>query len=291
MKMNKQFWTDLWWLMLFAFVGLLAVLGGSAVMMLMTEGTVMLHLVQWLQTILLMILPAVLWVKWHKRERVVEVMHFGLPAGHVWGLVVVLMLVSMPWLSAFDANSAALCDTLLPEGVVAWAKEMQAQQEVAVKALLSVGGLSGWIELIMLMCVGTAVGEEIMFRGALLRCFGVTHVGTSEGRQSKDQTKAGLKGWKLFWIAFWVGLIFSACHGELYGLLPRWVLGSAFVYMVIWTGSIWPAVTAHAMNNLFALIEMKSAPMWMEALDNGWCVAVSLVLSVCVWIILCGKRR
>lgn len=281
--MKKLFWTDLWWLMLFAFVGLLAVLGGSAVVMLVTDGVLMLHLVQWLQTILLMILPACLWVKFHKRERVAEVMRLTMPKGRDLGMIVLLMLVSLPCLSAFEECCVTLCDTCLPEGVVAWAKEMQAQQELAVKTLLSVGGVGGWLELILLMSVATAIGEEMMFRGALLRCFGRG----DQWQRGQD----GKGGWHLFWTACWVGLIFSACHGDLYGLLPRWLLGSVFVYMVIGTGSLWPAVLAHAMNNLFALIEMKSAPVWMEALDNGWCVAVSLVLSVGVWMMMRRQQR
>ena len=54
-----------------------------------------------------------------------------------------------------------------------------------------------------------------------------------------------------------VGLIFSLIHMEFYGLIPRWILGTCFVYLVYYTGSIWPSVLAHAINNLYALMQYK----------------------------------
>lgn len=244
--MKRQFWTDLWWLMVYAFVGLLVVVGLSAVLAQVTQGTVLLHLVQWAQTLLLMALPPVLWVKWYKKESVRETMRLALPSWQKMALTALLMVVCLPLLSTMEEGCIWLCDAVLPASVREWAAEMQRAQEAAIQGLLAVDGWMGWCELILLMSVATAVGEELMFRGALLRCFVKT-----------DELGSQVRGWRLFWIACCVGLIFSAFHFDLYGLLPRWVLGTGFVYLVAWSGSIWPAVLAHAINNLFALLEMK----------------------------------
>ena len=74
--------------------------------------------------------------------------------------------------------------------------------------------------------------------------------------------------------------------------IPRWLLGTGFVYLVYWTGSIWPSVIAHAINNLWALIEMKEAPKMLEHFE-AVSVCVSVVLMVLVlWLIYreCQQR-
>jgi hypothetical protein len=50
--------------------------------------------------------------------------------------------------------------------------------------------------------------------------------------------------------AVWItAILFSAFHMEFYGFLPRLLLGVLFGYFVAWSGSIWPAVLAHFLNN------------------------------------------
>lgn len=161
-------------------------------------------------------------------------------------LTLVLMTVSLPIMDAFSAMSQHLP---LPGPIAEWARDNYELQMITTKELLNVDGFGGWLELVMLMCIGTAIAEEGLFRGALLRCM------------TSDTANEGVR--QRFVICLWVGLIFSACHFELYGFLVRWFLGSLFAYMVFWTQSIWPGVLAHTLNNLWALIEMKNA------LDEG----------------------
>lgn len=119
------------------------------------------------------------------------------------------------------------------------AEEEAASQEKILGMMLGVEGLGGWLELILLMSIATAIGEELTFRGALLTLF---------QRYSSCNKHV---------IALIVGLIFSLIHMEFYGLIPRWILGTCFVYLVYYTGSIWPSVLAHAINNLYALMQYK----------------------------------
>ena len=127
----------------------------------------------------------------------------------------------------------------LPDAIRQYAENETATQDALLAKMLDVHGLSGWLELVLLMSIATAIGEELTFRGALLTIF-------------RRYTK-----FNRHLIAILVGLIFSAIHMEIYGLIPRWILGTLFVYLVYYTGSIWPAVLAHALNNLYALLEYK----------------------------------
>ncbi len=266
--MKRKFWTDFFWLLVFAFVGTLIMVLAIIPISALTRDTLMLHLIQWGQTLLIMLLPAILWTILYKKERVSEVMLTRKTSWKVIALIVVLMIVSLPALDAL----ATTCESLpLPEPLAKWAKNNAEAQQMAVDTMLGLKGVGGWFELIMLMCVGTALGEEWMFRGALLRCF---------------------KGYNKHWAAVLVGFLFSLIHLEAYGFIPRWLLGTGFVYLVYWTGSIWPSVIAHAINNLWALIEMKEAPKMLEHF-GAVSVCVSVVLMVLVlWLIYreCQQR-
>ena len=164
--MKRKFWTDFFWLLVFAFVGTLIMVLAIIPISALTHDTLMLHLIQWGQTLLIMLLPAILWTILYKKERVSEVMHTRMTSWKVIALIVVLMIVSLP---ALDALATA-CESLpLPDPLATWAKNNAEAQQMAVDTMLGLKGVGGWFELIILMCIGTALGEKWMFRGALLR--------------------------------------------------------------------------------------------------------------------------
>ena len=91
-----------------------------------------------------------------------------------------------------------------------------------------------------------ALCEEWLFRGTLqpllIRASGNIHVG--------------------IWIS--AGL-FSAIHMQFFGFIPRMLLGAAFGYLVVHSGSIWPAVTGHLVNNAGVVIAAAwMGPEWLE---------------------------
>ena len=76
----------------------------------------------------------------------------------------------------------------------------------------------------------TAIAEEFLFRGALQTIF--------------------VKWTKNKHVAVWLtAILFSAFHMEFFGFIPRLFLGVLFGYFVAWSGSIWPSVWAHFVNN------------------------------------------
>jgi hypothetical protein len=79
-----------------------------------------------------------------------------------------------------------------------------------------------------------AFGEELFFRGAIIRVF---------------------QDWKGFKTAIWItAFIFSAIHLQFYGFVPRFLMGAFFGYLLLWSENLWLPITAHFINNLLAVI-------------------------------------
>ena len=108
-------------------------------------------------------------------------------------------------------------------------KSMEDNAQKVTAIMLSTHTWGGLIVNLMVVAVLTALGEELFFRGTL-------------------QTTAASDGsWHT---AIWVvALIFSAFHFQIYGFVPRMLLGAWFGYLLFWTKSIYVPVIAHAINN------------------------------------------
>lgn len=243
MKLNRKFWTEVWYLLLFIALGFLAVLALSlATSFIFPETQVAyLHIIQWAQNLFVFILPTLCWVRWYLKQPVCETLGFKSAQPKYFVIAILLILAlsyPMDWFAAWTK------DTLpWPEALRQMAEAEARQQEHIFNLMLSPSGFLGWTENILLMSVITAIAEETVFRGALLTCF----------------RRAGF-GQHATAIA--VGFIFALIHFDLYGLLPRWVLGSLFCYLYFWSGSLWPPIAAHAINNLMALIQYKNGELF-----------------------------
>ena len=66
-------------------------------------------------------------------------------------------------------------------------------------------------------------------------------------------------------VAIWLtAVIFSAVHMQFSGFVPRMLMGALFVYMLVWTGSLWVPILLHFTNNAMAVI------LYFVALRQGW---------------------
>lgn len=238
----RKIGTDMWWLLFYVAVGLVATaLLTDLLQSWLGMTTLMLHLAQWLQNILVMLLPAVLWVYLYKKERARDTMYLVWPGWRTMGWTLLIMAAVIPLMELV----ADACQRMpLPTWLETYALQTKAEQDALLALMMDVEGVGGWTALVSLMCVMTAVSEEALFRCALLRCFVAP----------ADRSQAGWK--RMVGIALAVGLLFAACHGDVYGFVPRMLLGALFVGLVWRTGSVWPAVMAHAVNNLCALLMM-----------------------------------
>lgn len=128
---------------------------------------------------------------------------------------------------------------------------------------------------ILLVGLLTGLSEEFLFRGGLQRIL------------ASKPTNIHL--------AIWISaFIFSAIHFQFFGFFPRLILGAFFGYMAYWSGSLWTAVIAHALNNSTVIIAHALNNRYGFNLDNLGVVQaeefpILALLSVIVTLILIYK--
>ena len=73
-------------------------------------------------------------------------------------------------------------------------------------------------------------------------------------------------------------LLFAVLHVDPVGLLARVELGVLFSVLVLWSGSLWPAIAAHAVHNLIGGLGIVVATRWPPPPGDG---PTGLVLRAC----------
>ena len=155
-----------------------------------------------------------------------------------WGLLMLtlfIMFVSSPlieWLS--NVNQRMVFSGPL-KGIQDWMREKEDTAQKLTAVLLQMKTVGSMIKNVLLVGLLTAIAEEFMFRGVIQ---------TILTRWTKN----------VHWAIWITAIFFSAFHMEFFGFLPRLLLGVLFGYMVVWSGSIWPAVWGHFINNGTAVV-------------------------------------
>ncbi len=149
-------------------------------------------------------------------------------------LIVAIMIVAIPFINLLgDINHRLVLPHQLT-GLENWMKSSEAEATAMTEKLLNTHNVSGLVFNIILISIIPALGEELFFRGALQCIF---------------------TEWKnIRWAIWFSAIVFSAIHLQFYGFIPRMLMGAFFGYMVLWSGSLWPAVLAHFINNVLAVI-------------------------------------
>lgn len=119
-------------------------------------------------------------------------------------------------------------------------------------------------QIALFLCVMPGVIEELTFRGALLH-----------GLRRRFHPVA---------LALVVGLVFGLFHTSLFRIAPTAFLGVLFAAATLLTGSIFPAMVWHALNNLLALAAGR-AGIPLESLDPPLLAAAALILAAVFWIL------
>lgn len=92
--------------------------------------------------------------------------------------------------------------------------------------------------IVSVLIVGVMAGftEELFFRGGMQRIM------TLGGKTNKH-------------VAVWaVAIIFSLIHFQLFGFVPRMLLGAFFGYLLVWSGSVWVPMIVHMTNNSLVVL-------------------------------------
>lgn len=187
----------------------------------------------------------------------------------------VLIIVSLPlthWL--MDINNSVHFPELL-SGMENWMKSKEEEAQHLTDAFLSTTSLRGFLVNLLMIAVLAAVGEEMIFRGILVRLF---HEWTRN----------------IHLAVILPALIFSALHLQFYGFLPRMVLGVFLGYLFVWSGSLWVPIVVHFINNALAVtIAYLDANGLMNidvdrlgASESPWVIGASILLSASLLMVI-----
>jgi hypothetical protein len=120
----------------------------------------------------------------------------------------------------------------------------------------------GFVWLTLVISIGPGVAEEFFFRGFVLRSF-----------------QAKMPGWLAVLAS---AILFGIMHWDGLQGLGAMLIGLFLGFITLRTGSIWPAVTAHAFNNLLcALFARYTVNPTVETFSQGHPPAI-LIPSVII---------
>ena len=141
------------------------------------------------------------------------------------------LVISIPLMNIIIEWNQNLTFPESMSGIVQTFKDLEAKSEDSINIMTS--GNSAGILIVNIMIVGifAGLGEELFFRGGLMRLLGgVKSIGTH----------------KAIWIS---AIIFSTLHLQFFGFVPRMLLGVFFGYLLAWSGSLWLPILMHIINN------------------------------------------
>lgn len=119
-------------------------------------------------------------------------------------------------------------------------------------------------QVVVFLCIAPGVVEELTFRGALLH-----------GLRRRFHPVV---------LALVVGLVFGLFHTSLFRIAPTAFVGLMLSAVTLLTGSIFPAMLWHALNNFVGLTAARyEVPL--EDLDAPLFAAAALILAAAYWII------
>jgi len=152
-------------------------------------------------------------------------------------LVIVLMLFAGPFINLIGElnNNMSLPEWM--SGIEQWMKDSEENAALITEAFLDVNTIGGLAFNLFMIALLPAIGEELLFRGVIQKIF-------------TNMTKNYHWG---IWIS---AILFSAMHLQFYGFVPRVMLGAAFGYLLVWSGSMWLPMVGHFLNNALAVIAM-----------------------------------
>ncbi len=184
-------------------------------------------------------------------------------------ITVVLVFTILPGINWLIAVNEQLALPNWLSGVEHWMRESEENAARLTEAFLNTKTISGLLLNIFMVAFLASIGEELLFRGVLLRI---------------------LNNWtRNVHLAVWISaILFSVFHMQFFGFLPRLVLGVVFGYLLVWSGSLWLPVVAHFINNGAAVVVYYfyyngsgSTPVEnFGSIENDILFAVSIIISV-----------
>lgn len=186
----------------------------------------------------------------------------------------------MPLLNILVEWNAGLHLPEALQGVENWMRASEEAAKVVTDTLLAGTSALDLTLNILIVALLAGVGEELFFRGLLMRLF---------SDALKPQADGKLKPWVMHVSIWTIAFVFSAIHMQFFGFFPRFILGAWFGYLLWWTGSIWVPVLAHFTNNaLSTLVVFGQNKGALTADPDHWGMGQTWWLSIASLVLMTG---
>ena len=222
----------------------------------------------------LLLPPIVCGYFWYEKPWQAYSLH-KFPSGKMIFLSILLIFSISPFINLLVYINEQM---VLPDFLAGLEKQfiaMEKQAQELTERMLDVNTFGGLIFTLLVMAVMPAVGEELFCRGALQNIF------------AEKVNKH---------IAVWiVAIIFSLIHFQMYGFLPRMVLGALLGYLLIWSGSLWLPIIVHFVNNATVVLASYFGKniAAVETIENigkaetwGFGIASAVISGLIIWWII-----
>jgi membrane protease YdiL (CAAX protease family) len=217
-------------------------------------------LVQALSSVLLFLLPAFLYSLITFRSRPFYFLGAKkAERGSFYLLAVIAIIVAFPlvvWLG--DVNQMIP----LPQ----WMTNLEKDATKQMEAFLKAENFKDVVLNVIIIALLPAICEEICFRGALQRIL-------------INMTRSP---WTGIIIA---SIVFSGLHFQFQGFLPRMFLGILLGAIYWYSGSIWPGVAAHFVNNAAQVVAVSYFPEYI-AKNPEMPLIIAPISAVLTWLAL-----
>ena len=247
-----------------------SLIGVAVAALLMLAGDTGMKLAQGFSSIMMFVVPPIVYYYLTRKENQLESLGLRSPAEPTWIILigVVLMFVSLPvtnQLARWNENTS-LFSTF--EKLEDYLRELEDMATATTEKMLNVNTFGGLLLNLLVIALIPAIGEELTFRGVL-----------QQGLARKMNPH----------IAIVVSAaIFSFIHFQFFGFLPRMFLGLLLGYMFYITGSLWTSILMHFVNNATAVVVYYLNNKGTISVDaehfgeapNTWMVTISLVVTV-----------
>lgn len=197
-------------------------------------------------------------------------------------IVIITIVVSAPVINWLNEMNQHLSLPAALKGLEEWMRNAEDRAGEITKVFLETSSYKGLAVNLFVIALLPAVGEELLFRGAVQRLL-------------IELTRNKHAGIILSAIAF------SALHLQFYGFLPRMMLGIFFGYIVLWSGSLWLAIIAHFINNAAAVmviflqhqnkLSFDPDTVGTNTGEEILLISAALLTGVCIFIIYRVEKR
>ncbi len=203
-----------------------------------------------------------------------------LPNGQMVLMVILLLLVSTPVIGlTIEWNSKLILPEFMSP-IEDWMRESEEKAMLLTNKILSTTSFTALIANIFILAILPAVGEEFLFRGVLMRVF--------SGFIKNIHVNIVL-----------TAILFSALHLQFFGFLPRFLLGVALGYLLVWSGSLWLPIIFHFLNNAFAVLInyfyskgfITANPETFGTFENQIVVLIPLIMVAGIFYWFHSKRN